>query len=148
MPGCEQGAVMRRSTASRIIGTALIVEIGLIICTGTATARRAQATKPTPPKTETKRMSIGDVRISGYSVFRAAPGFKGVRLTGSKTLIVVPDKKTGSTLRLHADDIETQKEQNDTFAVIQLRGNVRFTITRQTETGTIRVEGTAPQGVY
>src|SRR5205085_11087208 len=133
---------MGRSTAKRIQAMTLIVGIGLTVNAAAAT-RQTPSAKPTPPKTETKRMSIVDVQVSGYSVFTAAPGFKGVHLCGKRTLIVVPDKKTHSTLRLHADDIETQKENNDTFSVVNLRGDVRFTITRQTEDGPSRVDGSA-----
>jgi hypothetical protein len=138
---------MRQCAENRLM-MALMVGIGLAMSAGTASARHTSPPKAAPPKTETKRVTIGDVQVSGYTLLRTAPGFKGIRLTGPKTLIVVPDKKTNSTLRLHADDIQTQAEKGDTFAVVTMRGNVRYTITRQTQTGTSTVEGTAAQGTY
>src|SRR5690242_2174294 len=143
----EKGQRMRQSAVHRILAATLTVGIGLAVSSGTA-ARQAPPAKPAPPKTEAKRLTLGDVVVSGYTLFKTLPGFKGIHVTGPKTQIIVPDKKTNAVLRLHADDIQTQQEGNDTFAVIHLRGSVRYTITRRTETGTSTVEGTAEQGEY
>ena len=120
---------------------------GGLLLTGLMSFAAAQAAQP-PPKSERKETQIGDVQIQDFDSVRGKTDLSGVRLLGSKTIIIVPDKKSGSTLRLHADDIQTQKEKNDIFGVVALKANIRYTVLQKTDREERVLEGTAGSGVY
>ncbi len=112
----------------------------LALCSFIALAgRSAEAQSRSVPKVS----RYGDVVISAYDRVRGKTDLSGLRITGAKTLIVVPDKASGSELRIHADDIQTQSEGQDTFAVTELTGHVRYTLLQKTQAGTRILDGTS-----
>ncbi|HZO89906.1 MAG TPA: hypothetical protein VFB38_16370 [Chthonomonadaceae bacterium] len=150
---------MNRFEDRRILA-AMLVGLGLL---GLLAGRPARATQPPAavPKSERqparpapqsgpKISRFGkDVTITGYTQLKAKADGSGVTILGPNTLVVLQDPRSRSTLRLHADTLTSRKEGTELLGRIDLSGNVRYTITQRTESGTQRtVEGTAGHAFY
>jgi hypothetical protein len=99
-----------------------------------------------PGKTNT--ITYGNIRVAGFEKGNLNPQ-KGGRLLGPKMLVTIPDEASRSTLILHADDMTFRKEKKDAFDVIEMKGNLRYTVTQKDKDGSQRVlEGTAGTGIY
>jgi lipopolysaccharide export system protein LptA len=137
---------MNRFEESKILAIAL-VGIGLLAAaTGSASAQKPpQAASPVT--TSTNR--TGSVRITRYERLRGKIDGSGMTLTGAKTVIEVTDRPSRSVLRFHADTVVTRKEGRDLLGQLDMTGNVRYTLTQQTNEGGERVvEGTAGRASY
>ncbi|MCS6775519.1 MAG: hypothetical protein RMJ43_05945 [Chloroherpetonaceae bacterium] len=100
------------------------------------------------PPEDVKRLTFGDVQVVHFQ--RVSGNInREIRLVGPKTVVTVPEKSSRSTLVFHADTILFRKEKQDVSDFIDMRGNLRYTVTQKDPDGTERVlEGTAVAGTY
>lgn len=100
------------------------------------------------PQEETRRLTFGDVQVVNF--LRVSGNInREIRLIGPKTVVTVPEKSSRSTLVFHADTILFRREKQDVSDLIDMRGNLRYTVTQKDPDGTERVlEGTAVAGTY
>lgn len=112
---------------------------------------QAQQSPPAavPPSNERKRTQYGDIIISGHQTMKGdLNNFASVQFLGPNTIIEVPDKKSGSRLVLHADDIKLTDPTKPEKSQVELRGHVRYTVTQTTPLGERKLTGTAGSGDY
>ncbi len=108
----------------------------------------AQKSNVPPVPNETKKMTFGNVAVTGHNKFSGNFREK-MRFAGSNTLVTVTDKPSRSLLKLHADTIELKMGKKEQVGVIDMTGNVRFNAVQTLSDGTKRtLDGTASNGVY
>jgi hypothetical protein len=141
------------------IGALLAVSCCLTLVTLTPTApaassRRQQPQKPPAnaaqpaPINDPKKLTFGDVEVLHFQKMTGNID-RGMKLTGSRTLVTVSDKASRSTLVFHADEITFRKEKKDVSDHIEMKGSLRYTVTQKEKDGSQRLlEGTAGAGAY
>ncbi len=119
------------------------LSIGISLMSAALTTANAQGSAAK----ERKKSQFGDIKIFDFDTSRGKTDLSGVILTGSKTTIEVPDKKSHSLITLHANEITIQKQKKDIEA--QLNGNVHFHIVQKQNAGPDRIlDGTSRAGNY
>ena len=130
--------------------TAPAASIALLLTLPIAISIAQTPKKPAnaPPK-GLLQTRYGDITIDYAQRITGKGDLSGVRITGSRTLVTIPTKRSNSVLQIHADEIITKAAGSDTFAHADLIGNVRYTLTQSLAEGKTRVAtGTADKAVF
>ncbi|MBC7526298.1 MAG: hypothetical protein H7308_02000 [Chthonomonadaceae bacterium] len=93
-------------------------------------------------------VKFGDVTLSAYTRIEGNLNFSNTTVSGTRTLLVIPDKASGSELRLHADTIGVKSTEDSPFEATEMSGHVRYTLTQKTKEGTRILEGTAGHATF
>lgn len=122
----------------------LWVSLGMLLPCSALT----QAQKNTPPvPDEVKKLTFGNVEVSGQKTVKFSNKQENIRLTGQNTLVTVTEKKSNSVLKIHADTI-VLKFSKDEVTEIDMSGHVRYNSVQTSKAGARTLDGTAGTGLY